>query len=604
MWCRCSRRSLFLSVGFTLHLFNNVAYRFLDSYLPLYASSEGVSPFGVGIIFAAFSFAIFVFSPVWGHITGRVGYRSMMVLGLTVESIVLLCYPLSRAVSAHHFIVVVTLMRTLQGVGSAATQTGCYSLIAAEASPDGSGAGGGMGGMEMVGGLGSMGAPVIAGALYTRFGFSTPPVAIACLGIACVYIVATLLPSKEAVVAESDADFITRHTHAVTGSASQTLPLSMASSRSLSSLSLPIRAYVGADHQSVPTPITSSSSSSTPPPSCTLLDLLRVPSVLYCCLVSVVSLASVSFLGATLEAAFASQHRLSSPQVGGCFALASLAQLLLCPIAGWMSDRFPPRLPILAGLCISTVALLLLGPSPLLPSLSPSHSFSNTPSLPLQLFSLALLGCGVSLAVIPTFVDQLRATSHLPPSSSHPLIAGLSASVFSLGEVLGPLLGTAWVERFGFGWGCTAWAVGCGAVLGVGVVVEVGGWVRRVSRGEAYETIGEVEEEGKVGGRKRGRRGKGRERRGRREEEEVEVVASAKRLVKGKKGERTKGGETERKGSTEVSLQLDGGDDDMWEPGEEEVEAVDDVEPSEDDHGGDATRFPQIVFVQRRDVDT
>ena len=592
MWCGCSRRSLFLSVGFSLHLFNNVAYRFIDSYLPLYASSEGVSSFGVGIIFASFSFSIFVFSPVWGHVTGRVGYRSMMVAGLTVESAILLCYPLSRAVSAHHYIVVVTLMRTLQGIGSAATQTGCYSLIAAEADPDGSGAGGGMGGMEMFGGIGSMAAPILAGALFNHFGYSTPPVCIGCLGIACVYAVAVLLPSKSAIVAQSDASFIERHTHAVTRTAGEgdaALPLSMASSRSLSSLSLPIRAYVGADHQPHPHPSFSSSSSSSTPP-CTLLDLLRLPPILYCCLVSVVSLASVSFLGATLEAAFTAQHSLTSPQVGACFALASLAQLLLCPIAGWMSDRFATRLLMLAGLCISAVGLLFLGPSPLLTPLSPPF--------PVQLLSLALLGCGVSLSVIPTFVDQLRATAHLSsPSSTQPLIAGLSASVFSLGEVLGPLLGSWWVEQWGFEWACTMWAAGCGMVLGLGVVMELGGWVRRVLRGTTYETIEEVEESAE-GKQVRGKRGGERRVRSM---GKAEKRGEASRGKRGKGRVRVKGVEDEREeGGEEVSLHLDGAVD-VWEPGE--VEGVEHADREDDDDGGVA-HFPQLVFVQRRELDT
>jgi hypothetical protein len=297
--------------------------------------------------------------------------------------------------------------------------------------------------------------------------------------------------------------------------------------------------------------------------------------VLYCCLVSVVSLASVSFLGATLEAAFTQQHGLGSTGVGACFALASFSQLLLCPVAGWLSDRWPPRTPILTGLCLTSIALLFLGPSPLVQS-SP---------FPVQLVSLALLGCGVSLSVIPTFVDQLKAAAHLG-ESSQPVIAGLSASVFSLGEVLGPLVGSWLVEVWNFELACTVWGLLCIAVLAVGLLTEAAGGLRRCIIGGAYETIDEAAVEKEDGNsRKEGSRD-GRQQAGR-----------ARRVKKGPKtnqrrSERGKGtGEAEEKEEA-VRLSDAGGD--------EVTTSVVNLEPEEGDDGGhERAASPAFVFVQR-----
>ena len=139
----------------------------------------------------------------------------------------------------------------------------------------------------------------------------------------------------------------------------------------------------------------------------------------------------MSFLSATLELAFTRQFHMETVEVGMTFALTSFIQLLFCPIAGWIADRYATKAPMVVGLGLLSGSLLMLGPSPL---------FGIEPNLPLQLLALCVLGCGVSLAVIPTFVDQIKSTAHLGVTSQ-PVIAGLSTSVFSLGEVLGPFVG-------------------------------------------------------------------------------------------------------------------------------------------------------------------
>jgi MFS family permease len=50
--------------------------------LPLYAERFHAGPAGVGLLVASFSFAQFVFSPVWGRVSDRVGRKPVLVLSL------------------------------------------------------------------------------------------------------------------------------------------------------------------------------------------------------------------------------------------------------------------------------------------------------------------------------------------------------------------------------------------------------------------------------------------------------------------------------------------------------------------------------------------
>jgi multidrug resistance protein len=60
--------------------------------LPLYADSFGASPATIGVLFASYSLAQFVLSPVWGRISDRVGRKPVLVVtivGSAVGSLVL-----------------------------------------------------------------------------------------------------------------------------------------------------------------------------------------------------------------------------------------------------------------------------------------------------------------------------------------------------------------------------------------------------------------------------------------------------------------------------------------------------------------------------------
>lgn len=60
--------------------------------LPLYAERFGASAFTIGLLFASYSLAQFVFSPIWGRISDRVGRRPILLVtiaGSAIGSLVL-----------------------------------------------------------------------------------------------------------------------------------------------------------------------------------------------------------------------------------------------------------------------------------------------------------------------------------------------------------------------------------------------------------------------------------------------------------------------------------------------------------------------------------
>jgi MFS transporter, DHA1 family, tetracycline resistance protein len=55
--------------------------------LPLYAERFQATPFTIGLLFASYSLAQFVFSPIWGRISDRVGRRPVMLITIAGSAI-------------------------------------------------------------------------------------------------------------------------------------------------------------------------------------------------------------------------------------------------------------------------------------------------------------------------------------------------------------------------------------------------------------------------------------------------------------------------------------------------------------------------------------
>ena len=65
--------------------------------LPFYAESFGASAFVVGMLGTSFSLMQFLFSPLWGRLSDRVGRRPIILIGLAGSWLVYLVLALAIA---------------------------------------------------------------------------------------------------------------------------------------------------------------------------------------------------------------------------------------------------------------------------------------------------------------------------------------------------------------------------------------------------------------------------------------------------------------------------------------------------------------------------
>ncbi|GBP22929.1 MFS-type transporter SLC18B1 [Eumeta japonica] len=188
-----------------------------------------------------------------------------------------------------------------------------------------------------------------------------------------------------------------------------------------------------------------------------ILRLFKIPTIIITGLVIVVVSNTWAFLDPTLEPHLR-QFNLSTQQIGLIFLLFSSLYGIFSPIWGWVADRIHNHWCMMVwGLFLSTVGLLLLGPCPFLPFL--------TSDLWLDLVALSILGVSVALTLLPTFQGVLTSSIYeggCPEAlATYSAVAGVWSCCYSLGEVLGPALGGALAQRYGFPLCATLCAAAC-----------------------------------------------------------------------------------------------------------------------------------------------
>ncbi|CAG2244930.1 unnamed protein product [Mytilus edulis] len=107
---------------------------------------------------------------------------------------------------------------------------------------------------------------------------------------------------------------------------------------------------------------------------------------------------------------------------------------------------------IFIGNLLSVLAFLMLGPTTLIPFFPFNIWF--------MIISLIIVGLMVGCALIPTFKGVLQGALQIgmPENmDTHGIVSGYFNSLFSLGACLGPTVGGAFVDKFGFRWGSTGW---------------------------------------------------------------------------------------------------------------------------------------------------
>ncbi|XP_026484809.1 MFS-type transporter SLC18B1-like [Vanessa tameamea] len=188
-----------------------------------------------------------------------------------------------------------------------------------------------------------------------------------------------------------------------------------------------------------------------------ILRLFKIPSIIITGLVIVIVSNTWAFLDPTLEPHLR-QFGLSTKQIGLIFLLFSSLYGIFSPIWGWVADRVHSHWCMMVwGLILSSIGLLLLGPCPFIPGLPQD--------LWLDLVALSILGMSVALTLLPTFQGVLTSSIYeggCPEAlATYSAVAGVWSCCYSLGEVLGPALGGALAQQYGFPLCATLCAAAC-----------------------------------------------------------------------------------------------------------------------------------------------
>ncbi|KAG6452681.1 hypothetical protein O3G_MSEX007737 [Manduca sexta] len=188
-----------------------------------------------------------------------------------------------------------------------------------------------------------------------------------------------------------------------------------------------------------------------------IIKLFKIPSIIITGLVIVIMSNTWAFLDPTLEPHLR-QYGLSTEQIGLIFLLFSSLYGIFSPIWGWVADRVHNHWCMMVwGLFLSAAGLLLLGPCPYIPGLPRD--------LWLDLVALSILGISVALTLLPTFQGVLTSSIYeggCPEAlATYSAVAGVWSCCYSFGEVLGPALGGALTQRYGFPFCATLCAAAC-----------------------------------------------------------------------------------------------------------------------------------------------
>jgi multidrug resistance protein len=132
--------------------------------LPFYAESYGASAFKVGLLGTSFSLMQFVFSPVWGRISDRIGRRPIILLGLAGSCASYLVLALAQSLA------IIFIARIIGGIAGANIPT-AQAYIADVTTPENRAKGMGLVGAAF--GLGFIFGPALGGVL-SHFGPAAP----------------------------------------------------------------------------------------------------------------------------------------------------------------------------------------------------------------------------------------------------------------------------------------------------------------------------------------------------------------------------------------------------------------------------------------------
>lgn len=182
-----------LAVIFVTVFIDLLGFGIIIPLLPFYAESYGASAFTIGLLGSIFSLMQFLFSPIWGRWSDKIGRKPIILLGLMGSCLSYLALALATSLPLIFF------ARIIGGIAGANIPT-AQAYIADVTTPENRAKGMGMVGAAF--GLGFIFGPAIGG-LLSRFGPEAPMWFASALCLANFIAAWFLLPESRAVSATS-----------------------------------------------------------------------------------------------------------------------------------------------------------------------------------------------------------------------------------------------------------------------------------------------------------------------------------------------------------------------------------------------------------------
>ncbi|XP_022102771.1 MFS-type transporter SLC18B1-like isoform X2 [Acanthaster planci] len=207
-----------------------------------------------------------------------------------------------------------------------------------------------------------------------------------------------------------------------------------------------------------------------------LFQLLRIPAIWVTMTCVLQGSIAMGFLDPTLSPHL-KELKLNIDEIGFVFLGFSALYAISAVIFGYLADKTKAtRIIMVLGSYGGCISFLLLGPSPYL----------NLPfTTPIVLSSL-VIGCStIAMIVMPSFLDMLNSAKWygIPNDLGlNGMISGLWTGVFSLGSMLGPIIGGSLKQGFGFGKATTLLAGSC--IFTMLVLCFFGVWEYRCGKGK------------------------------------------------------------------------------------------------------------------------
>ncbi len=191
-----SRPIIFLTVF--IHL---LGFGILIPLLPYYAETYGATGFTIGLLNTSFSFMQFLFAPLWGRLSDRVGRRPVLLGSLVLTSASYVTFALASSLP------VLFISRLIAGIAGATISTAQAYMADTTTREERTK---GMGLIGAAFGMGFIFGPAIGG-IMSRWGYSVPAFAAAAIALAAAIFAYFRLP--ESLPPEARGETVIRMHH-------------------------------------------------------------------------------------------------------------------------------------------------------------------------------------------------------------------------------------------------------------------------------------------------------------------------------------------------------------------------------------------------------